>query len=158
EAQDAAAPASFNPADRAFVADPESFTPKVPPRPGDWLERFPETGATFEEYGRSDTVTRTAQRDKVVLPPPGPVRGDYRKLLETLREYTAIFFDCPVVIAPDLPLPWKGRRSRAEEGRHWTQHHTKVILRELLAPRLPHDAVAYLGITMGDLYPEASWN
>ena len=28
----------------------------------------------------------------------------------------------------------------------------------MLAPRLPNDAIAYLGITMGDLYPEASWN
>jgi archaemetzincin len=165
--KDAAAPAgarpdggapAFDPSDRAFIADPESFTPKLPPRPGDWLERFPETGTTFEEYVRSHPVTRTAQRDKIVLQPLGPFREDERKLLATLREYTAVFFDCPVIVAPDLPLPQKGRRSRQEGGQRWTQHHTQVILHEVLAPRLPSDAVAYLGITMGDLYPEASWN
>jgi archaemetzincin len=148
----------FDPGDRAFSADPESFTPKRPPRRGDWLERFPETGTTFEEYVRSRPVTRTAQRDKIVLQPLGPFREDERKLLETLREYTAVFFDCPVVIAPDLPLPKKGRRSRHEGGQRWVQHHTQVILHEVLAPKLPDDAVAYLGITMSDLYPEASWN
>src|SRR5262249_17070306 len=95
----------FDPGDPAFTADPQSFTPKLPPRPGAWLERFPETGTTFEEYVRSHPVTRTAQRDKIVLQPLGPFREDERKLLETLREYTTVFFDCPVVIAPDLPLP-----------------------------------------------------
>ncbi len=149
---------AFDPDNPAFVADPESFTPKLRPRPGDWLERFHETGNTFEEYVRSSPVTRTAERDRIVLQPLGPFRGSERKLLETLREYTAVFFDCPVIIAPDLPLPQEGRRSRQEGGRHWTQHQTKVILHDLLAPRLPDNAVAYLGITMGDLYPEPSWN
>ncbi len=149
---------AFDPRDPAFIADPESFPPKSAPRPGDWLERFPETGTTFDEYVRSEPPMRTAARDKIVLQPLGPFRADERKLLETLREYSAAFFDCPVVIAPDLPLPTKGRRTRREDGRTWTQHHTQVLLHEVLAPRLPHDAVAYLGITMSDLYPEASWH
>jgi archaemetzincin len=144
--------------DPAFDADPESFTTKLPPRPGDWLERFPETGTTFDEYVRSSPVGRTARRERIVLQPLGPFRDEERRLLETLREYTAAFFDCPVIVAPDLPLPQKGRRARTEDGRRWTQHHTQVILHELLAPRLPDDAIAYLGITMGDLYPEAGWN
>jgi archaemetzincin len=153
-----AGPPAFDPRDPAFVADPESFPVKAPPRPGDWLLRFPETGTTFDEYVHSDPVTRTAQRDKIVIQPLGPFRDDERQLLETLREYTAVFFDCPVVVAPDLPLPPKGRRPRREDGRSWTQNHTQVLLHEVLAPRLPRDAIAYLGITMGDLYPEASWN
>jgi archaemetzincin len=149
---------AFDPVDPAFVADAKSFTLKLPPRPGDWLDRFHEAGTTFEQYIRSAPVTRTAQRDRIVLQPLGPFRRDERVLLEKLREYTAAFFDCPVVVAPDLPLPQKGRRTRQEGGRRWTQHHTKVILHDVLAPRLPDSAVAYLGVTMADLYPEASWN
>ena len=161
--RDAAAPSAsgaraFAPQDPAFFADPASFTPKRPPHPGDWLERFPETGTTFEEYVRSEPVSRTAQRGTLVLQPLGPFRADERRLLETLREFTAAFFDCPVIVAPDLPLPPKGRRARQEGGHRWTQHHTQVILHDVLAPRLPVNAVAYLGITMGDLYPEAGWN
>jgi archaemetzincin len=149
---------AFDPADPAFLADPESFTPKRPARPGEWLDRFPETGTTFEEYTRSSPVGRTAQRGKIVLQPLGAFRDDERKLLETLREFTSAFFDCPVVLAPDLSLPDKGRRARAEGGRRWTQHLTQVLLHEVLAPRLPGDAIAYLGVTMEDLYPAASWN
>jgi archaemetzincin len=148
----------FDPGDPAFIADPESFALKLPPRPGDWLERVAETGITFDEYVGAGPLRRTARRDRIVLQPLGPFREGERALLEKLREYTAVFFDCPVVIAPDLPLPEKGRRSHEEGGRRWTQHHTKGILHELLAPRLPDDAVAYLGITMADLYPEPSWN
>ena len=153
-----AGPPAFDPGDPAFVADPESFTPKLPARPGDWLARFPETGTTFEEYARSNPVGRTAQRNKLVLQPLGAFSDDERELLEKLREYTSVVFDCPVVLAPPLPLPSKGRRKRAEDGRTWTQHHTQVILHEVLAPRLPEDAIATLGITMSDLYPQASWN
>jgi archaemetzincin len=148
----------FDPRDPAFVADRESFAPKRPPRLGDWLERFPEPGETFEEYVRSQPVTRTAERDTIVLQPLGPFNEEERRLLEALKEYAAIFFDGPVVVAPDVPLPEKGRRARHWDGQHWTQHHTMVILREVLAPRLPVNAVAYLGITMGDLYPEPDWN
>jgi archaemetzincin len=152
------APRGFDPGDPAFDADPESFPPKRPPRPGDWLARFPETGTTFEEYVRAGPVGRTEKRRRIVLQPLGDLGEGERRLLATLREYTEAFFDSPAVIAPDLPLPAKGRRARSEEGRRWTQHHTQVLLHEVLAPRLPDDAMAYLGITMGDLYPEAGWN
>jgi archaemetzincin len=148
----------FDPRDRAFDPDPESFPTKRPPRPGDWLERFPETGTTFEEYVRSSPVGRTAQRTTIVLQPLGSFTADERRLLETLREYTETFFDCATTVAPDLPLPPKGRRTKREGGRAWTQHYTQVILHEVLAPRLPENAIAYLGITMSDLYPEPSWN
>jgi archaemetzincin len=122
------------------------------------LARFPETGTTFEEYTRSSPIGRTAQRSKIVLQPLGAFQQGERRLLETLREFTSVFFDCTVIVAPDLPLPSKGRRVRVEDGRRWTQHLTQVILHEVLAPRLPEDAIAYLGITMEDLYPDKDWN
>jgi archaemetzincin len=154
----AAATPGFDPWDPAYVPDPESFARKGPPRPGDWLERFPSTGTTFAEYARSRPSGRTAERDQLVLQPIGPFRAEERRLLGTLRELAAAFFACPVTLAPDLPLPDKGRRRRTEAAKPWTQLHTKVILEEVLPPRLPRDAIAYLGITMTDLYPEPSWN
>jgi archaemetzincin len=59
---------------------------------------------------------------------------------------------------PALPLPRKGRRSRKQDGHSWVQHRTRAILDQTLEPRLPGDAITYLGVTMGDLYPEPSWN
>src|SRR5262245_41301324 len=103
-------PPGFDPDDPAFAADPESFVPKRRARPGEWLDRFPETGTTFEEYIRSSPVGRTAKRTKLVLQPLGSFDERSRALLDKLREYTAVFFDCPAVIAPDMALPAKGRR------------------------------------------------
>lgn len=148
----------FDPWDAAYAPDPESFTRKPPPRPGDWLARFPETGSTFAEYARSRPAGRTAERDELVLQPIGPFRDDERRLLGTLRDFASAFFDCPAILAPDLPLPEKGRRRREDGSHRWTQVHTKVFLEELLPKRLPRQAIAYLGITMTDLYPEPSWN
>jgi archaemetzincin len=33
-----------------------------------------------------------------------------------------------------------------------------VLLDQVLAPRLPQDALALLGVTMADLFPDPSWN
>ena len=150
--------AGFDLGDPAFVADPESYLRKLPPRPGDWLESIPELGMSFEAYIRSSPVTRTPSRSRIVLQPLGPFRDQERTLVGKLREYTSVFFDGTAVVAPDLPLPAKGQRPHKQNGRRSTQHHTQEILHDVLAPRLPADAVAYLGITMGDLYPEPSWN
>src|SRR5262249_1204999 len=117
-----------------------------------------ETGTTFDEYVRSRPVGRTEKRRRIVLQPLGDFGAAERGVLATLREYTEAFFDSPADVAPALPLPAEGRRARPEDRRKWTQHHTQVLLHKVLAPRLPEDAMTYLGITMGDLYPEASWN
>jgi archaemetzincin len=55
-------------------------------------------------------------------------------------------------------LPDEGKRKRLMGMRPWTQYHTGTLMSDVLLPRLPRDAVCYLGITMADLYPEASWN
>jgi archaemetzincin len=78
-------------------------------------------------------------------------------LLGVLGEFAGIFFDSEVVLQKPRPLPTRGRRSRHEGGRGWTQHHTTVILEEL-EKSLPANAMCLLGVTLEDLYPEPSWN
>ena len=58
-------------------------------------------------------------------------------------------------VASPLPLPAFGMRQVDDDP---VQYRTDVINERLLAPRLPADAVCYLGITMADLYPDPSWN
>jgi archaemetzincin len=149
---------AFRANDLAFGDDSAHFSPKRPPEPGDWLDRFPETGTTFEEYQSSDITRKTLQRNRIVLQPLGPFDQHQRSLLAELREYTAIFFDTPTDVAPALPLPQRGRRRWTPRGPSREQFNTQVILHEVLAPRLPKDAVCYLGVTFGDLYPEPTWN
>jgi archaemetzincin len=79
-------------------------------------------------------------------------------VLEKARDYMTAFFGLPVVIAAPIALPERGRRTRHEGGRTWKQSFTKVLLRDVLRPKLPADAIAYLGVTLEDLYPDPSWN
>ena len=142
----------------AFFADADQFTRKLPPGPGDWLARFPERHQTFREYVDGDPVRRTAARNKIVVQPLGDFDDEHASLLSKLREYTEIFFDTKTVLATRRALPREGRRTRAEGGTRWTQHSTRVLLDKTLPPMLPADAVACLGVTLGDLYPDDDWN
>ncbi len=150
--------AAFRSDDKAFAEDPEHFPPKRPAEEGDWLARFPETGTTFEEYQSSNFTRKTAARNRIVLQPLGPFDEQQTRLLHKLRDYTAIFFDTPTDLAQGIPLPERGRRRRTPRGPGKEQFSTRVILHEVLKPRLPKNAVAYLGVTFGDLYPEPTWN
>jgi archaemetzincin len=141
-----------------FEFDPELFARKIAPEPGDWLDRFPEVHQSFVAYVQSSPPRPTAERKRIVLQPLGAFAGDEPKLLERLREHAAVFFALPVELAQVLPLPRQGRRNRKQSGYSWVQHRTSTILEQTLAPRLPADAITYLGVTMADLYPEPSWN
>lgn len=144
--------------DLAFVNDAAFFTPKRPAKPAEWLDRFPQTGITFDEYVARRPVSTDGQRRVIVIQPLGKFSKDERNLLGTLREYMASFFAIPAVVAPEKPLPKRGIRTRSDGGKTWQQMHTMVLLNEVLAPNLPANAVCYLGVTMTDLYPEPSWN
>jgi archaemetzincin len=141
-----------------FEFDPELFARKIPPQPGDWLDRFPEIHQTFEAYINSSPPRPTEQRKKIVLQPLGTFAADEQHLLRQVREHAELFFALPVELAKALPLPSQGRRQRKESGNSWVQHRTGTILERALLPRLPADAITYLGVTMADLYPQSSWN
>ena len=143
---------------RAFSPAGDLFMRKLPPKPGEWLSRFREPGQSFEQYVARKPVRPDARRDKLVLQPLGAMSAADRKMVQTARDYMSVFFGLPVVIAEPLPLPERGRRTRREGGKVWLQSHTQVLLTEVLSKRLPDDAIAYLGVTMEDLYPEPSWN
>jgi archaemetzincin len=144
----------FDPDDPAFDPDPEGFPIKHVAAPGDWLAVHPEPDQSFEVYIAQSPVRPTGSRARLVLQPLGDLDDDARRLLVTLGAYTEAFFDRPVDIASARPLPDDGRRVR---GGH-EQFQTRAVLDEVLAPALPDDAIAYLGITMADLYPEPGWN
>lgn len=149
----ASAPVETAPRFDPFDFDPALFEKKRPPRSGDWLARFPEKGQSYERYTSGLPVRPTPRRKEIVLQPLGSFDPAQREVLETLRELTSIFFDVPVRIADPRDLPRKGQRG----GNGHKQYHAGVILDDL-APRLPPTAICSLGITMGDLYPEPSWN
>lgn len=145
------------------VADPYAFDPalfekKRKPGPHDWLASFHEPGQTFAQYAAQSPKGLTGRRNIIVLQPIGPFGKDELSVLDKLREFTSAFFQLRVRIEKPVPLPDHGKRSRSMGNLKWTQYHTGTLMREVLLPRLPDDAVCFLGITMADLYPDPAWN
>lgn len=141
----------------AFDLDPALFPVKRPPGPDDWLSLHPERSESFDAYVKKQPVRVTPQRRVIVLQPLGPFAPDEAQAIDTVREYLAIYFQLDVRVAPPLPLPTLGMRSVGWGVFAFAQYRTDILLEQVLAPRLPPDAVCYLGITMADLFPEPSW-
>ncbi|MGC4069388.1 MAG: archaemetzincin [Polyangiaceae bacterium] len=148
----------FQPSAREFEADREDFMPKRPPKSGDWMERFHETGLSFDEYVASGPTQRTAIRNVLVLQPLGDFDAAAREQLTELAKFTEVFFDTKVRLAHSVSLPRVGQRVRRGERGTFRQHDTRRILAMLVDSCLPEDAVCALGVTMENLYPEPSWN
>jgi archaemetzincin len=142
----------------AFRFDPRFFERKHAPRASDWMGRFQERGQSFFTYVTGDPVRPTERRRALVLQPLGPWAERHRRVLEALVEFMGLFFGLPARLSADLPLPPFGYRYKDTGAGAKPQYQTGVLLDKILAPRLPDDAVASLGITMADLFPSPAWN
>lgn len=113
---------------------------------------------SLEDYIARNPMQAEEGEDRIVLQPLGDFTRAQRAVLETMRRYASVFFDCKVTIAPDRPLPTNRQRERRSGGRRWVQSHSVTLMDRVLSPNMPAGAICYLGITMSDLYPEAGWN
>ena len=146
------------PAVDPFAFDTRFFEKKRKPRQDDWLASFHEPGQTFAQYVAQRPKGLTSKRNTIVLQPIGPFDTAELAALDELREFTGAFFQLRVRVENPVPLPDHGKRQRGIGTLQWSQYLTATMMGEVLLPRLPDDAVCYLGITMADLYPDPSWN
>jgi archaemetzincin len=141
---------------RALALD-DSFQPVPVPGPSDWLAVHREPGQTFDDFRRSQPNRPDTRRRIIYLQPLGDFRAQQSPSLETLRHYAADFFQMEVKALPPISISASGVTSRTNSMTGWQQVLTGDVLRWLQG-KLPGDAFCLLGITMEDLYPEASWN
>jgi archaemetzincin len=139
--------------DRAFGFDPRFFIRKRPPGPHDWLAHHREPEQSLFAYERAPITRPTARRRTLVLQPLGPFPPRDRAVLDRMATFARSYFASPVRVEAPLPLPAFGTRVQ-ESGK---QYQTGALLDRLLLPRLPEDALAYLGVTTADLYV-GNWN
>jgi archaemetzincin len=132
----------------AFRFDPRFFARRSTPVAGD---------QTFFAYVTGRPVRPTAGRRTLVLQPLGCWTDRQRRVLDSLVEFSALFFALPARIAPPLQLPAFGYRQLDSEAGPWVQYQTGALLDRVLAANLPGDAAGYLGVTMVDLYPAPAW-
>ena len=129
------------------------------PRPGDWLDRHHERGQTFAEYLASRPVRPIGRRNILYVQPLGAFTKSQRKTISLAAEFIGLYFNTKVVVRKDLPLtviPPKARRVHPQ----WRvkQILSTYVLDEVLYPRLPKDAAAYIAFTASDLWPGKGWN
>jgi archaemetzincin len=133
--------------------------PLEAPQLGDWLAEHREKGQTFREYLSANPVRRDRELATLYLCLLGDFTEPQQQILDLAREYLGLFFDVPVrvrrrVSLPEIPAA--ARRTHPEWGDK--QLLTTFILRELLEPDRPDDALAYLALTARDLWPGRGWN
>ena len=136
----------------------ESFhEPKRPPGPGDWLASHEESGQTFHEY-LSQRPTRVVDRfSTLYVQPLGSMTERQTNLARQTADTLAAFYGLPVKTLDPLPLddlPDSAQRINGGELQYLTGH----LLDRVLAPRVPDDAAAVLGLTATDLWAGEGWN
>ncbi len=143
------------------TSDESDFQRMPEPKPGDWLFQFHEPGQSFKDYVNSQPLQVTSKRKVMVFQPVGEFSSGERELVRKAVTFASIWFDIPTRIENELPLPeqgWQRIRQFPWQDKPITQYRTDYFLSVLLPSRLPEDAVCYLAVTDGDLYPEESWN
>jgi archaemetzincin len=126
---------------------------------GDWLAEHPEPGQTFEQYVAASPVRRDRNLNTIYLCLLGEFTEPERQVIERTREYLGVFFDVPVQVRRRVPLadiPARARRTHPDWGD--AQVLSTYVLREVLRPDRPDDALAYLALTAADLWPGRGWN
>jgi len=127
------------------------------PGPSDWLSHHAERGQTFDQYLRSRPVLARGRRDTVYIQPLGDMDEMHRKIVDLTVQYMTLYFGCPVKVKEPLPtkvIPASARREHHGREQILSTH----VLDEVLKPRLPKDAAAFLAFTAIDLWPGKGWN
>ena len=123
----------------------------------DWLANHDEPGQSFKQYLRSRPVTLRETRKVIYVQPIGMFSEGQKRIIHDAARFIGIFYDCSVATMKAIDpraIPDSARRINGGSE----QFLTTYILNDLLQPRLPDNAVAYLAFTASDLWPGKGWN
>lgn len=138
--------------------DPGKDFDAIPvPKAGDWLAVHYEPGQSFSYFVKTKPNKPDKNRCMIYLQPIGESAKGGLHLVESLKEYTSIYFAMPVDVLTSLSLKDKDVTTRINPFTKNRQILTTDVL-DVLKENLPDDAFCVLAITMEDLYPEPSWN
>ncbi len=131
------------------------------PRPGEWRAGpgRDEPGQTFAQYLRERPVRPVGRRRVLYIQPLGEFTKTQRRIVELTGDFMGRYFNLPTKVRADLPLsiiPQRARRVHPTWG--MKQILSTYVLDDVLAPRLPKDAAAYIALTASDLWPGRGWN
>ncbi|MCB9197276.1 MAG: hypothetical protein H6600_02370 [Flavobacteriales bacterium] len=129
------------------------------PAEGDWLQGHPENGEPFELYVNKGPTTETTVRNKIYLVKLSSFNTTQQIMFNKVKEYLSLFYMCEVdtfSINIDYQIiPKKYFRYNDLEE---VQVLTDFFLKNKLINNLPNDAMAMIGCTTYDIYPDPKWN
>lgn len=148
---------SCNNSSSYFNTIAKNDVPLKKPQKGDWLFNHQERIQTLTDYQNSNPLAPTRQLNKIYLKPIGEFSALEWEQIKLTREYLENFFQLKTLLQPVVSsniIPPHARRI--------SQQHEQIsapYLRDtVVAMERPKDAIAILGITEMDLYPDDKWN
>jgi len=123
------------------------------PQPGEWLDRHGEAGQNYRQYTAGDPVRARGDRRTIYVQPLGEFTPARRRVVAKAGQFLGHAFQLPVRVLDDLKLdtiPASARRIHPQWG--VPQVLAGHVLDEVLKPRLPDNAVTYIGLTPSDLW------
>ena len=106
-----------------------------------------------------DPIRPTGDRDTIYVLPIGQFSPGQKSLIGLSAEFLGLYLNCEVRLLDDVGddvVPVAAQRHNPLSNTK--QFLTPFLLDEVLAPRLPGDAVALIGFTATDLWPGRNWN
>lgn len=152
------APRNETPLPEPFVRLVPLQTPLGKPQPGDWLYHYPEPGQSWQAFARVERLAPPDPRRTLEILPLGDFSPDQEPLIAQAADFLGRYYQLPVRVRPGvplLPLPEEVQRKR-DDGH--VQVRTGYLLEQILAPQRSPDALALLGLTTLDLFPDEPWN
>lgn len=148
---------------QGISADDEAgFTRMPPPNPGEWLASYREVPQPLEKFKSQARIKPTAERRTIVIQPMGPFNEEQKKVLAAMKDYAEAFYQLPARVEDPIPIVPNDKLEDSDWVRmlgvnqrrkdYERQCNADTILDQYLSKRVPKDAVAYLGITLEDLY------
>ena len=131
-----------------------------PPRPGEWLATHNEPGQTFEAYRRSNP-NRPGRSNTFYIQSLGEPSPQQRGLIVDTAEMLGHFYGLPTRMLEPIDLACVPARARRVHPTWGVEQLDSLYLLDLLKPRVPANAVAVLGLTAEDLWPNEpgkKWN
>ncbi len=131
---------------------------KHAPKPGDWMEKYPEGGQSFADYVlHRERTPLHPQYQAIDIQPLGEFDQAQQRLVAESADFMERFFGMTVRILDSIPLediPPESRRMRDNVE----QVLSPWILKERLLPLQRSDAVATIGVVLCDLWPgQLNW-
>eukprot|EP01012_Entosiphon_sulcatum_P015018 TRINITY_DN20049_c0_g1_i4.p1 TRINITY_DN20049_c0_g1~~TRINITY_DN20049_c0_g1_i4.p1 ORF type:complete len:298 (-),score=11.37 TRINITY_DN20049_c0_g1_i4:930-1823(-) len=128
------------------------------PKPGDWLFSHKETGQSLTDFKNSNPLTPIQTARTIYLKPIGNFTEFQLKEIEITRQYLEVFFQLKTITLNKLNNDVVPLNARRIDSQQHEQLLATYIRDTVIAKIKPKDAIAIMGITEMDLYPNPKWN